>query len=112
MNSHRKGDEMNNEYWIPDLEGHLQAVYEPVAPTPEFKRELKKRLLTESSTTLTESRSDFLPNNALTLAGLLSGTLLLVFGGRALLSFLNTLGVFENLKPHTAHKSTTPQTAG
>lgn len=68
---------------VNDLEAILQEVLQPVAPRPEFVQGLKHRLGNKPEVVALTPRSGFVQYAWWTTAGVLSGTLLLVFGIRA-----------------------------
>jgi hypothetical protein len=104
----------NRNSEIHKMEAQLQAVLKPVVPRPEFVSDLKRRLTNkpEASVPIKIQEHDILQYGLLTAAGLLSGTLLLIFGVKAVVSLLNSLGVLQNLKPEIGSKPNPPmQTA-
>jgi hypothetical protein len=78
MNMKIRGDQD-----ISDLEQRLQMVYQPVAPRVEYRRELKVRLMGAPQAHLETPKPGMLQYTLLTAAGLVSGSLLLIFGVRA-----------------------------
>jgi hypothetical protein len=72
---------------VSDLEERLERVYVPVQPRAEFRRELKTRLLREPESSLAEQKAGLLQYTLLTAAGLVSGTILLIFGVKAVNHF-------------------------
>lgn len=73
---------MQPEYTA-QLEARLQQALRPVAPRHEFEEDLKKRLLSAPEASLAERKPGLMQYFLLTAAGLLSGSLLLIFGVRA-----------------------------
>jgi hypothetical protein len=72
---------------VSDLEERLQKVYVPVQPRAEYRRELKTRLMRAPESSLAEQKPDLLQYTLLTAAGLLSGSILLIFGVKAVNHF-------------------------
>ncbi len=67
----------------------------PVNPRAEFVRGLKQQLLNKSEPIIMLPGAGIARNVMVVIAGLLSGTLILVFGGRAVIALLASLGVIQ-----------------
>jgi hypothetical protein len=83
MNNIFGGAELRQPEYPAEIEARLQKAFQPVVPRQAFKRELKNRLLNAPEASLAQAKHGLLQYVLLTTAGLLSGTLILIFGVRA-----------------------------
>jgi hypothetical protein len=97
---------------LTNIEHHLQKNLRSVAPRPEFERALKSRLMNKPAATIRKAKLETKQYLLLTGAGLLSGTILLVFGVRAVIRLLNALGLLQQMKPSMVQERATLTKAG
>ncbi len=90
------------------LEARIQSAMIPVSPRAEYVRELKRRLLVENDLEIASPKPQGWLSFAWTAAGLLSGTLILVLGVRAVLNLLNSRGIFQQIKSQMQPKTPAP----
>ena len=80
---------------IAQMEANLYKIYRPVSPRPEFVKILRTRLQTPPDTTLQVQRKGVLQYAVWTIAGLLSGTLILVLGVKGVMVLANNIKVMQ-----------------
>ncbi|RPH75322.1 hypothetical protein EHM76_01920 [bacterium] len=86
---------------------YLQAGLRPVSPRPEYVRDLRQRLMREKDAKASMSKPELVKFSLITVAGLLSGTVLLVFGFRAVMALLESRGVFQQIKEQMQQRRAT-----
>jgi hypothetical protein len=96
-----------NKYKYPDLqdlETYLFEVLVPVTPQTEFVGSLRERLLVEPESILVQRKADPVQGIILGSAGVLSGVLLLVLGGRAIIALFRGKGYLQQFKNQMQQK--------
>jgi hypothetical protein len=96
-----------NKYKYPDLqdlETYLFEVLVPVTPQTEFVGSLRERLLVEPESILVQRKADPVQGILLGSAGVLSGVLLLVLGGRAIIALFRGKGYLQQFKNQMQQK--------
>jgi len=96
------------EHEIVELEGHLQGFLKPVAPRPEFVRDLRRQLVSQFGSLEPEPKIGTRQVLLVTAAGFLTGTLILALGIRTVLALLSALGVIHQFKRQLDEKRTSP----
>jgi hypothetical protein len=96
-----------NKYKYPDLqdlETYLFEVLVPVTPQTEFVGSLRERLLVEPESILVQRKAGPVQGILLGSAGVLSGVILLVLGGRAIIALIRGKGYLQQLKNQMQQK--------
>ncbi len=89
---------IDEEKQITGMENRLQATLQPVSPRPEFVKDLKRRLLSPSPADASIANSKPRQNVFMIAAGLLSGTVLILLGVKAVIGLLASLGILQQVK--------------
>jgi hypothetical protein len=108
MNKFLKVGVMDESEEIKTLEEQLLTVLVPIEPRTEYVHELRRNLLKESELELSKPKPALVQKVVLTLAGLLSGTLLLMLGVRGVITLLNSRGAIQQLKNKIQGGKTAP----
>lgn len=87
-----------------DLEAYLWEMLVPVTPQTEFVGSLRERLLVEPQDILVQKKSKPVQGILLGSAGVLSGVLLLILGGRAIIGLLGGKGYLQQLRSQVQQK--------
>lgn len=95
MNAQRQQENGVNLLKIQAVERYLEDKLLPVNPRSEFVRGLKYQLLNKSEPVIMLPGTGMVRNVMVVVAGLLSGTLILVFGSRAVIALLASLGIIQ-----------------
>jgi hypothetical protein len=90
------------------LEARIESAFVPVPPRAEYVRELKQRLLSENDIEIAVTKPGGRQSIIWTAAGLLSGTLILVLGVRAVITLLNSRGFIQQIKNQMQPKNAAP----
>ncbi len=80
---------------LQEVERYLEANLLPVSPRTDFVLSLKYQLLNKTEPIISLPGAGMARNMMVVIAGLLSGTLILVFGGRAFFALLASLGIIQ-----------------
>lgn len=89
---------------IDEIERILRNTLRPVAPRPEFIRDLRRRLALPGVERAMAAERRVSHTVLLVVASVLSSALLLLNGSRVILSLLATIGVIRNLKRDARRK--------
>jgi hypothetical protein len=108
MNKFLKVGVMDGSEGIKTLEEQLHTVLVPIEPRTEYVHELRRNLLKESELEFSEPKPALGQKVVLTVAGLLSGTLLLMLGVRGVIALLNSRGAIQQLKNGIQGEKTAP----
>lgn len=88
----------NNRKDYQEIENHLESVFLPQPPRPEFVANLHQRLLHELDNPPLDPRLDPRRLVLITAASLLGGTVLLVMGIRTVVTILAGLGLLHKIE--------------
>ncbi len=99
---------IDEERQIKGIENRLQATLLPVSPRPEFVKDLKHRLLSPAEADASIVSSKPKQNVFVLAAGLLSGTVLIVLGVKAIIALLASLGLLQQVKSRMEQQKCAP----
>ncbi len=99
---------IDEEKQIKVMENRLQAALQPVSPRPEFVKDLKRRLLSPSEADASIAANQPKQNIFMIAAGLLSGTVLIVLGVKAVIALLASLGLIQQVKRQMEQQKCAP----